>query len=134
MKMNIRKLFRLEKGSGLLESAISVAMVGILTPAIMAGTIGTVRATTRIDDKAVLERLAQSQMESILEQPFQTVASSYQLIEDVPANYIITVSLSVPVSYVYTDLTVPAPLIQEITVTVTSPDRAVQFVRYKVDT
>ncbi len=132
--MNIRKLFRLEKGSGLLESAISVAMVGILTPAIMAGTIGTVRATTRIDDKAVLERLAQSQMESIPEQPFQTTASSYQLINGVPPNYTITVSLSVPVSYVYTDLTVPAPLIQEITVTVTSPDRAVQFVRYKVDT
>ncbi len=132
--MNIRKLFKSEKGSGLLESAISVAMVGVLTPAIMAGTIGTVRATTRIDEKAVLERLAQSQIESVLEQPFQTIASNYTIIQDVPANYIITVALSVPVSYVYADLTVPAPLIQEVTVTVTSPNRAVQFVRYKVDT
>lgn len=132
--MNIRKLFKSESGSGLLESAISVAMVGVLTPAIMAGTIGTVRATTRIDEKAVLERLAQSQIESVLEQPFQTIASNYTIIEDVPANYIITVTLSVPVDYVYTDLTVPAPLIQAVTVTVTSPNRAVQFVRYKVDT
>lgn len=132
--MNIRKFFKSENGSGLLESAISVAMVGVMTPAIMAGTIGTVRATTRIDDKAVLERLAQSQMESILEQPFRTIASDYVLIGDVPENYIITVTLSVPVNYVYPDLTIPAPTIQEVTVTVTSPDRAVQFVRYKVDT
>ncbi len=118
----------------MLEAAISVAMVGILTPAIMAGTIGTVRATTRIDDKAVLERIAQSQMESILEQPFQTSASSYNLISDVPDNYTITIQVHVPVDYVYPDLTAPVPTLQEITVTVTSPDRAVQFTRYKVDT
>lgn len=132
--MNIRRFLKSEKGSGLLESAISVAMVGILTPAIMAGTIGTVRATTRIDDKAVLERLAQSQIESILEQPFQTAASNYTLISDIPENYTITVSVTVPVDYVYPDLTIPAPIIQEVTVTVTSPNRAVQFTRYKVDT
>ena len=132
--MNIRRLLKSEKGNTLLESAISVAMVGILTPAIMAGTIGTVRATTRIDDKAVLERLAQSQIESILEQPFQTSASSYTLIGDIPEDYIITVSITVPVDYVYSDLTIPAPIIQEVTVTVTSPNRAVQFTRYKVDT
>jgi hypothetical protein len=118
----------------MLETVISLAMTGVLVPALMLTTITLIRGSNRTDDRSTMFRLAVAQIENILQQPFTPDPRDYPVITDIPVGYTITITGGNPVSYIYPNGTpVPQNLLQEVTVTVTGKlGQSIQLSRYKV--
>ena len=78
-----------EAGFSLIEVLLAMALVGILGAAIPSALVGANRATITANQHTTAESLARSQMDSIQNQPYDSVNTTpvYAVIPDIPASY-----------------------------------------------
>lgn len=118
--------FSEEKGAGLAESLVAIAIVGIaigaLVGALSTGSVAVKNAGTQIP----AESLAVSQMEFIKNQQYQPVPANYASIDSLPADYTVSTTAS-PIEGRDSD-------IQKITVTISyQGDDVLAIENYKVN-
>ena len=100
-----------EKGVGLAESLIAVAIVGIAITALVGALSTGSIAVQRADTQVPAENLTLAQMEYTKSQQYQPAPASYSIIDPLPADYAVSATAS-PIEGRDAD-------IQKITVTVT---------------
>jgi prepilin-type N-terminal cleavage/methylation domain-containing protein len=66
-----------QRGLTLLEVVISIAVLGILLVGFVPALMQTTRTTINVDDRQTAKNLAESQMEFIKDQPYQTTYHPY---------------------------------------------------------
>ena len=81
--MKIKHFTGGEKGVSLIETLIAIALLGIIGSSLTAGMMGVYKARPIATEQDIGKNLAQSQLETVLEQPY---ALSYSP-APVPANY-----------------------------------------------
>lgn len=131
-RAGLRRLLTAKAGTTLLETVVAMAVTLVAVPIVFTGTVVVIRATDKADDRAFLIEMGQSQMESILQQPYQENAANYQLISDLAAGYTVTISASQPVTYTLPNLQAPQEVLQQITVTVVGKSTFYELSRYKL--
>jgi prepilin-type N-terminal cleavage/methylation domain-containing protein len=70
LSLNIRRISGDERGVSLIETLIAIALLGIIGGSLMSGMMGIYKATPIASEQDIGKRLAQSQLESILEMPY----------------------------------------------------------------
>ncbi len=112
-----------EKGVSLVETLIAIGLLGIIGGSLMSGMMGIYKATPIVSEQDIGKRLAQSQLETILEMPY---ALSYS---------------PVPIPSIYPGYTAGISTdpfrdsnIEKITVTITHNDKEVATLEtYKIN-
>lgn len=107
-----------QRGSLLLENVISLAIIAVLVPALIAALVGVLSHSFAYSDRTLILELVQSQMENIKKQAFQNSPANYGLIS-LPADYSLSVATSEAQAYRYTNGATAPEVLQSITVTVT---------------
>ena len=85
-----RLAFSSEKGVGLVESLIAVAIVGIAITALVATLSTGSIAVRKTDERVTAENLAQAQLEYTKAQAYRTAPASYDTIAPLPDGYSIS--------------------------------------------
>lgn len=119
-----------QSGVTLIETAVALAIIGMVSVAFLSGLTTTSRATTIADEKATAESLAQSQMEAVKRAEYVYEASQYPPApvpgDDAYVGYSVVISAQ--------PLDVPDGGVQTITVVVTRLGTEVRRLEgYKVD-
>ena len=138
-----------EKGVGLIEVLIALAILGLVAVAFLSGLTTASRALIIADERTTAESLAKSQMEYVKQQPYEFAADDsqveYEPISGIPAGYTIcsisragtTASSTHPGYFISVDadpLHDPDDGIQKITVVVKHGDKEVITLEgYKVN-
>jgi prepilin-type N-terminal cleavage/methylation domain-containing protein len=73
-----------ERGFSLLEVVISIAILGILLAGFIPAMMGSTRMNISVDEKVTAKNLAESQMEYVLDQDYQT---SYNPSSEITSQY-----------------------------------------------
>ena len=124
----LKRLARGEKGFGLIEALVSIAILGIIAAAFLGALVTTSRAVLISDERTTAEALAKSQMESIKAQDYDE-AGVYPLltdIEEIQEDYP-TFSISMVTAQLYTGL-------QKVTIDIfNDTDKLFTLEGYKVD-
>jgi len=123
LSMKIKHFRNGEKGVSLIETLIAIALLGIIGASLTSGMMGIYKARPIASEQDIGKSLAQSQMETVLEQPY---ALSYSP-APVPANY---------GNYTVDIRTEPFRMgqIEKITVTVLHEDKEVSTLEaYKIN-
>ena len=85
--MKIKHFRNGEKGVSLIETLIAIALLGIIGTTMMAGMMGIYKATPIASEQDIGKSLAQSQMEYVLEQPYDYMHYSPAPIPDNYGDY-----------------------------------------------
>lgn len=124
---------RLERGFSLLETALGLAIIAIAVPILLRTLSSGSVIGDAAYDRSILFELAQSQMEDVQRQSYQTSPASYSVLS-APSGYSISISTSSATAYTY-----PAPLssatletIQLVTITITGVRGNMTLEAYKV--
>lgn len=124
---------RAQRGFSLLETAVTLAVISVVVTALLTTLASASTVTDNVYDRSVLFELAQTQMEDVQRQTFQTSPASYTLVT-APSGYLVSVTSSAAVTYTY-----PAPLsmsaqetVQLVTVNVTGVRGNFTLQGYKV--
>jgi type II secretory pathway pseudopilin PulG len=115
------RLELMRRGYILLEVLIGLALVAFTIPVILGGVSVGVTASDRAQDRASMYRLAQSQLEDVMRQPYQPLPAAYARVPGVPAGYSIEIAATIPVSYQYPGGSAAPETAQLITVRVNGP-------------
>lgn len=128
MKGNINN-----RGFTLIEEIIAIGLIAAVVVVLWQALSVGINTSDRARDRATLFNLAQSQLEDILKQSYQT-SYIYTPLSPLPEGYSIAVSVIVPVTYTY-----PSPgtgnapeTIQRIQVTVAGDYGSATVYGYKV--
>ncbi len=123
-----------QKGLGLLETVIALALLGLLIPIVLGGLSAATKGTDRVYDRSVLFEIAQSQLEYIQSQPYSDNAANYTLLTP-PEGYSISVSATPVVTYIYAapKSTSTNQTVQLVTVNVTGVWGNMTVSRYRVN-
>ncbi len=122
------------RGYTLVEQIIALALVAIAVTALLQALSGGISNMRKFSDRARLVNLARSQMESVLNESYNDAAASYSRI-DLPTGYTMDIVAAVPRSYTYPspDVTPTANVVQQITITVYSPETSFELVGYRAN-
>ena len=85
-----RRLFRGQRGFGLIEVLIAVTILSIAATAFLGAISTSAIAINKQDRKITSEALAVSQMNHTKSRAFLVAPSSYSIMPSVPANYVVT--------------------------------------------
>ena len=114
-----------ERGLGLAESVVAVAIVSVTAVAFMTALSTASLAVREADYESVAQRLAMTQLEYVKSLPYDTTGSTYSTV-DTPAGFSISIEVD---SRIYADSD-----IQELTVTVSRDAEEILLVTaYKVN-
>jgi type II secretory pathway pseudopilin PulG len=98
-----------ERGIGLAESLVSIAIIGVTAVTFITALSTGVLAVRESDQEAVAQQLARTQLEYLKSLPYDATGDTY-LTVDTPSGYIISLETD---AFIYADTD-----IQELTVTV----------------
>ena len=88
--MSSRRIFGGQRGFGLIEVLIAVAILSIAATAFLGALSTSAIAIGKQDRKITSEAIAVSQMNHTKSQAYQVVPASYPIIPSVPTNYFVT--------------------------------------------
>lgn len=91
---------RREGGFSLIEQIVAVGLVAAVVPSLALLLSSLVRQASAADAEVAMLTLARSQIESVKEQPYQTLPGAYALIP-VPSQYSVNVTVALVKTYVY---------------------------------
>ena len=92
---------RREGGFSLIEQIVAVALVALVVPSLALLLSSLVQQASAADAEVAMLVLARSQVESVKQQPYQTLPGSYTLISPIPSQYSVNVTAALVKSYVY---------------------------------
>lgn len=82
--MNIKRFHQGEKGVSLIETLIAIALLGIIGATLLAGMSGVYKATPIASEQDIGKSLAQSQIEYVLDLPYDYMSYTPA---PIPPNY-----------------------------------------------
>jgi len=118
-----------ERGFSLIEQIVAVALVAVVVPSMALLLSGLVKQASTSGAEVAMLTLARSQIESVKEQPYQSLPATYTVVDPVPEEFSIQVTAACCVDGSTVPLrtyTFPAPQS-----TVTLPDE-VQLITVEV--
>ena len=89
-KIGSRRLLRGQKGFGLIEVLIAVAILSIAATAFLGAISTSAIAINKQDRKITSEAIAVSQINHTKSQAYQIAPASYAVIPSLPTNYLVT--------------------------------------------
>jgi len=111
----------------LIEQIVAVGLVAIIVPPLMLLLSGLVRQAATSGAAVDMLTLARSQLESIKQQPYQNLPTSYAILSPIPSEYSIQTTAAAVKTYTYPPpketVTLPDE-VQLITVQVSCPECA----------
>ncbi len=129
----LKRLAKQNRGFTLIEEIIGISLIAVVIVVLWQSLSVGINTSDRTRDRATLFNLAQSQLEDILKQDYQT-SHIYTSLSPIPEGYSVAVTVTVPVTYTY-----PSPgtgnapeTIQSIQVTVTGDYGSATVYGYKV--
>ena len=92
---------RREGGFSLIEQIVAVGLVAVVVPSLALLLSSLVRQASAADAEVAMLVLARSQVESVKQQPYQTLPGSYTLISPIPSEYSVNVTVALVKTYAY---------------------------------
>ena len=82
-----------ERGVGLIEVLVALAILGVIAVAFLTGLATTAKAVLIADVRTTAESLARTQMEDVKDQPYDdTLPIEYTELSDIPADFDIDIT------------------------------------------
>jgi len=121
----VKRLLLSQKGFGLVETLVAVAILGLSAVSFVSSLSAGARSVNTLDEQVVAQQLLSSQIEYLKDQTYDATGGSYSLIE-APEGYSLALEVD---SHIYPDSD-----LQKITVTVRHHGQAVSSLEnYKAD-